>query len=216
MLQQCRCVRNCAGLAGPVLSTMQHCAACHCTKLRLQLDMHAPNPHASSECAPPGHLYKTISPVALQADLPVPKRRRVYYFELTVQDTGHKGMVTMGFTHAGSQSNKQPGWADVPHAVPPYALVLLSALDDATAVQLHVQQQHSSQHDVSCQAYHWCIGTEVWHHLCSWEPNTYAYHGDDGKVGMSLHKSATQAVLRHRRRGMYHDTGHTHFSLAWH
>eukprot|EP00891_Asterochloris_glomerata_P006734 jgi/Astpho2/6734/gw1.00102.16.1_t len=61
---------------------------------------------------------------AVQADLPVPKRRRVYYFELTVQDTGHKGMITMGFTHAGSQSNKQPGW----------------------------------------------------------EPDTYAYHGDDGKL----------------------------------
>ena len=31
--------------------------------------------------------------------------------------------------------------------------------------------------------------------ICRWEPNTYAYHGDDGKVGLSLDISATQAAL---------------------
>ena len=33
--------------------------------------------------------------------------------------------------------------------------------------------------------------------ICRWEPNTYAYHGDDGKVGLSLNILAMQAVLCH-------------------
>ena len=35
---------KCTGLAGPVLLTMQHCAACHCAMPQLQLEMPALNP----------------------------------------------------------------------------------------------------------------------------------------------------------------------------
>lgn len=144
--------------------------------------MHAVIPHASLGSTTPGHLYMTVFSVALQADLPVPKRRRVYYFELTVQDTGHKGMITMGFTHAGSQSNKQPGWADISDAVSSCAQVAavctgLCSSMASSSTEASMTSAAGATTDASVLR----CGIN-----CRWEPNTYAYHGDDGKVGIEL------------------------------
>lgn len=60
---------------------------------------------------------------AIQTSLPVPRQALIYYFEVTVQDKGEKGRITLGFTIKDSKLSSQPGW----------------------------------------------------------EPNTYGYHGDDGR-----------------------------------
>eukprot|EP00899_Mesostigma_viride_P013967 jgi/Mesvir1/22571/Mv18575-RA.1 len=60
---------------------------------------------------------------AIQANHPIPPKRLVYYFEITVRNVGERGCIAIGYTEAGFKLTRQPGW----------------------------------------------------------EPNSYGYHGDDGK-----------------------------------
>lgn len=48
---------------------------------------------------------------AIQTGLPIPRQSFIYYFEMTVQDKGEKGRVTLGFTVKGSKLSSQPGYA---------------------------------------------------------------------------------------------------------
>ena len=47
---------------------------------------------------------------SIQTSLPVPRQAYIYYFEMTVQDKGEKGRVTLGFTVKGSKLTSQPGY----------------------------------------------------------------------------------------------------------
>eukprot|EP00898_Chlorokybus_atmophyticus_P007569 jgi/Chlat1/7813/Chrsp66S07270 len=47
---------------------------------------------------------------AIQANRPVPTRRMVYYFELTVVDAGERGCIAIGFTDSTFNFKRQPGW----------------------------------------------------------------------------------------------------------
>lgn len=46
---------------------------------------------------------------AIQTSLPVPRQSFIYYFEMTVQDKGDKGRITLGFTVKDSKLSCQPG-----------------------------------------------------------------------------------------------------------
>lgn len=46
---------------------------------------------------------------AIQASLPVPRQSFIYYFEMTLQDKGEKGKITLGFTVKDSKLSCQPG-----------------------------------------------------------------------------------------------------------
>jgi hypothetical protein len=44
-----------------------------------------------------------------QADQPVPRRRSVYYYEVTVKDRGDEGRIRVGFADASNEHGRQPG-----------------------------------------------------------------------------------------------------------
>lgn len=46
---------------------------------------------------------------AVQANLPAPTNRVIYYFEMTVKNAGAKGNVAIGFTPTGFKTYRQPG-----------------------------------------------------------------------------------------------------------
>lgn len=46
---------------------------------------------------------------AVQANRPVPKRRLIYYFEVTVLDEGMRAKVAVGFADKTFKLNRQPG-----------------------------------------------------------------------------------------------------------
>uniref|UniRef100_A0A7N0RDZ8 Uncharacterized protein n=1 Tax=Kalanchoe fedtschenkoi TaxID=63787 RepID=A0A7N0RDZ8_KALFE len=46
----------------------------------------------------------------VQANLPAPVKRLVYYFEMTVKNAGAKGQVSIGFTTDAFKKKRQPGW----------------------------------------------------------------------------------------------------------
>ena len=46
---------------------------------------------------------------ALQGDHPVPRRRRVYYYEMHVNEAGERGLIGIGFADKGFKMSKQPG-----------------------------------------------------------------------------------------------------------
>ncbi|KAL3513373.1 hypothetical protein ACH5RR_026090 [Cinchona calisaya] len=46
----------------------------------------------------------------VQADKPAPSKRLVYYFEIFVKNAGAKGQIAIGFTAAGFNLRRQPGW----------------------------------------------------------------------------------------------------------
>ena len=46
---------------------------------------------------------------ALQGDHPVPRRRRVYYYEIHVNEAGERGLIGIGFADKGFKMSKQPG-----------------------------------------------------------------------------------------------------------
>jgi hypothetical protein len=45
----------------------------------------------------------------VQANRPVPVRKLVYYFEMTVTSSGELGRLSIGFTEKNSKLTKQPG-----------------------------------------------------------------------------------------------------------
>ncbi|BDA46674.1 Ran-binding protein 10 [Coccomyxa sp. Obi] len=47
---------------------------------------------------------------AIQGNRPVPRKRRVYYYEVTVLDAGSKGLIGVGFADKNFKMGKQPGW----------------------------------------------------------------------------------------------------------
>ncbi|EIE19632.1 SPRY-domain-containing protein [Coccomyxa subellipsoidea C-169] len=51
---------------------------------------------------------------AIQGNRPVPRKRRVYYYEVTVLDAGEKGLIGVGFADKNFKMGKQPGWE--PHS----------------------------------------------------------------------------------------------------
>ena len=55
---------------------------------------------------------------AIQTSLPVPRQSFIYYFEMTVQDKGDKGRITLGFTVKDSKLSCQPGWVTQAILVP--------------------------------------------------------------------------------------------------
>ena len=46
---------------------------------------------------------------AIQTSLPVPRQCFIFYFEMTVQNKGEKGRITLGFTVKDSKLSSQPG-----------------------------------------------------------------------------------------------------------
>lgn len=46
---------------------------------------------------------------SIQANRPVPLRRSLYYFEVTVLERGEIGRIAVGFTDKSFKLNKQPG-----------------------------------------------------------------------------------------------------------
>ena len=46
---------------------------------------------------------------AIQGNRPVPRKRRVYYYEVTVLDAGEKGLIGVGFADKNFKMGKQPG-----------------------------------------------------------------------------------------------------------
>ncbi|KAG8071042.1 hypothetical protein GUJ93_ZPchr0006g44393 [Zizania palustris] len=46
----------------------------------------------------------------VQANLPAPTRRAVYYFEMSVKNAGQKGQTSIGFTTENFKMRRQPGW----------------------------------------------------------------------------------------------------------
>ena len=46
---------------------------------------------------------------ALQGDHPVPRHRRVYYYEMHVNEAGERGLIGIGFADKGFKMSKQPG-----------------------------------------------------------------------------------------------------------
>ena len=46
---------------------------------------------------------------AIQTSIPVPRQSFIYYYEMTVQDKGEKGRITLGFTVKETKLSSQPG-----------------------------------------------------------------------------------------------------------
>ncbi len=46
---------------------------------------------------------------AVQANRPVPKRRTLFYYEITIVDEGQRGKVAIGFADKTFKLNRQPG-----------------------------------------------------------------------------------------------------------
>ncbi|KAL6961986.1 hypothetical protein U1Q18_036943 [Sarracenia purpurea var. burkii] len=46
----------------------------------------------------------------VQANLPAPVKRLLYYFEIYVKNAGAKGQIAIGFTTEGFKMRRQPGW----------------------------------------------------------------------------------------------------------
>ncbi len=47
---------------------------------------------------------------AIQGNRPVPRQRRLYYFEVTILEAGERGRIGVGFSDKGFKMGKQPGW----------------------------------------------------------------------------------------------------------
>ncbi|XP_078434358.1 ran-binding protein M homolog isoform X2 [Wolffia australiana] len=60
----------------------------------------------------PGHPHHAYDVGAVQADRPAPARRLLYYFEMTVDHAGAKGLLAIGFTPPGVKMCRQPGWEE--------------------------------------------------------------------------------------------------------
>lgn len=46
---------------------------------------------------------------SIRTDVPAPRRRRIYYFEVTCVDAGQRGQVTVGFASHTFPLHRQPG-----------------------------------------------------------------------------------------------------------
>lgn len=99
---------------------------------------------------------------AIQGNRPVPRKRRVYYYEVGVLDAGDRGLIGVGFADKNFKMGKQPGC--VLHAQPNHPIAFFFCVAFNVA-------RHSSLH----QTLMVCMLT------CRWEPHSYGYHGDDGK-----------------------------------
>ena len=47
---------------------------------------------------------------SVQTDLPAPRHRRIFYFEVEVVNAGVRGQITVGFSGRGFPLYRQPGW----------------------------------------------------------------------------------------------------------
>ena len=115
------------------------------------------------------------SDVGIQSTLPVPRQVSLYYFEMTVLEKGEKGRTTLGFTVKDTKLTSQPGFVASSrkqvHNMACSALLELVMSGACSKLSASAHQKFTAhlrcQKDNSCQ--------------CSWETNTYGYHGDDGK-----------------------------------
>ncbi len=46
---------------------------------------------------------------AIQGDQPAPRRKRVYYYEIHVNEAGERGLIGVGFADKNFKMGKQPG-----------------------------------------------------------------------------------------------------------
>jgi Ran-binding protein 9/10 len=46
---------------------------------------------------------------SIQANCAVPRRRRLYYYEITVKDAGDRGCIAIGFAPPDYKAGRQPG-----------------------------------------------------------------------------------------------------------
>ena len=47
---------------------------------------------------------------AIQGDHPAPRHRRVYYYEMQVNEAGERGLIGLGFADKAFKMGKQPGY----------------------------------------------------------------------------------------------------------
>jgi hypothetical protein len=53
---------------------------------------------------------------SIQANCAVPRRRRLYYYEITVKDAGDRGCIAIGFAPPDYKAGRQPGSVPNPMA----------------------------------------------------------------------------------------------------
>ena len=73
---------------------------------------------------------------SIQANCAVPRRRRLYYYEITVKDAGDRGCIAIGFAPPDYKPGRQPG------SVP--------GLNHAITYAVLVAEPNAGTHDHSC------------------------------------------------------------------
>ncbi|XP_078434663.1 ran-binding protein M homolog isoform X1 [Wolffia australiana] len=113
----------------------------------------------------PGHPHHAYDVGAVQADRPAPARRLLYYFEMTVDHAGAKGLLAIGFTPPGVKMCRQPGSVALHRE-------RASELEHSTVFQFFCFRLRQLEHPTVFQFF--CLEF--------WEENSCGYRGDDGMI----------------------------------